>query len=182
MTIPNVGDGTTAEEVPQKINEGFMWLTHKLVDDNIRNSVAFELWSSGFISPEIKNEATRISGDPRQKAITMVDEVVKQINLSPQSLLQLARILSQIPEVNLIGMMLESMHWRTTFTHLMSGMHCMGTVPYPNTQQAAERQANLMASNMKYLLCKDACITVYNIFELCQLPCIESLTTCRKKH
>ena len=88
---------------------------------SVRNSVAVELCSNGLISTEVKNEATRISGDPVQKAFAIVDELFTRVNSSPEILLKVARVLSQIPEVNQTAFQMDTIFWRAIMVHWMSG-------------------------------------------------------------
>lgn len=101
--------------------ECFTALFRDLTRTPIRNSVAVELCSNGLISTEVKNEATRISGDPVQKAFAVVDELFTQVNSSPEILLKVARVLSQNPEVNRTASLMDTVFWRAIMVHWMSG-------------------------------------------------------------
>ena len=101
--------------------ECFTTLFRDLTRTPIRNSVAVELCSNGLISTEVKNEATRISGDPVQKAFAVVDELFTQVNSSPEILLKVARVLSQNPEVNQTAFMMDTIFWRAFMSHQLSG-------------------------------------------------------------
>ena len=94
------------------------------MDDAVRNSVAIELHSNDLISNEAKIEATRVAGDPQQKALTVVNELYSLSNASQQKLLTIARALSQISAVNNIGGTMETLYWRIVMVHVLSGM-CM---------------------------------------------------------
>ena len=101
--------------------ECFTALFRDLTRTPIRNSVAVELCSNDLISTEVKNEATRISGDPVQKAFAVVDELFAQVNSSPEILLKVARVLSQNPEVNQTAFKMDTIFWRAFMSHQLSG-------------------------------------------------------------
>ena len=107
-----LGDGTTIKDIPRLLNGCFNALVEACLDDAVRNSVAIELYSKELISSEVKNEATRVAGDPKQKAFVLVKELASLMNAFKAKLLTIARALSELPEVNNIGGMMETLFWR----------------------------------------------------------------------
>ena len=107
----------------------FSSLVHALLDDAVRNSVAIELHLKDLISNEVKNEATRVAGDPEQKAFAIADELHVLSNTSPEKLLSISRAVSQISAVNRIGEGMEELYWRIVYSAAFSGtvytMSCM---------------------------------------------------------
>lgn len=106
--------------------ECFTALFRDLTRTPIRNSVAVELCSNGLISAEVRNEATRISGDPVQKAFAIVDELFTRVNSSPEILLKVARVLSQNPDVNQTAFQMDTIFWRAFMSHQLSGSSLNG--------------------------------------------------------
>ena len=74
--------------------------------------MAIELYSKELISNEVKNEAIRVAGDPEQKAIIIVKELISLSCTFKPKLLTIARALSELPSVNSIGGMIEALFWR----------------------------------------------------------------------
>lgn len=116
------GDGTTEKDIPQLLQKCFGALVEALFDDNVRNSVTVELNSQQIISDEIKCEATRVAGDPQHKALVVVHELFLISEKSKQKLLTIAKVLKMIPEVNKIGVWMETLFWRIVTSHILSGI------------------------------------------------------------
>ena len=111
------------EHIPLLLMKCFADLFHCLMQTTVRNPVAVELCSNGLISSEVRDEATRISGDPAQKAYIIVNTLFTQVNSSPHIILKAARVLSQNPAVNSTAMMMDTIYWRAFLAHQLSGTY-----------------------------------------------------------
>ena len=143
-----LGDGSTIQDIPRLLDQCFGALIHACIDDTVRSSVALELYSKELISNEIKNEATRVAGDPEQKAFILVKELFSLCTTFKSKLLTIARAISELPSVNSIGGMMEALFWRM----VMFGM-LYYSFKLHNT--------NIKCRHMNLQICRRGCEVVF---------------------